>query len=890
MRVVPRGVRGLLAAVAGVCTLSAASCGERHEQEGSPLGERPPQFREVSANLTCSVPIIPERELFIRDLGVVNDPVRTQWSGTLPTSSGVADGAWSFGRLAAQMAGSVPPEDFVRNWLAQWETAQTVNGQNVPARTAIIPQLINGWPKRPDGKLDLTKSPMRLLAIVNRMDVRDLSLGSAGEGRFVFGVLDASGNAQQFTVILEYDLPAQTRMDVRDWANRWHALGTQTPGTPGFNDALQAITDRFAAKNAAPGRPNGSALNQLRTNEIALASPWQLREFRLDATTGQLKQAPVALTPASSLRTSSTLASFINTNTPLLMDGGVPAVPLQVDGGAFRGAVSEVLQPWTPPGVTNPEARHRFALNTCDGCHFHETNTSFLHVLPRAASQQASVSGFVSGTTTQDPNGLTHSFNELQRRATDLSNVLCEDVQAPVVSLQSPDAGSFLRATVAVLAAATDDVGVSRVDFLDGTSLIGSDTLPPFTATWDTTKVDGGTHALTARAFDVSGNTTTAPAVSVFVDNVAPFLVSGQPQYNQHTRGYVRGNVNVGVSVVESGSGVAQVDFLQDSTLLLGTRPGTSAISYSMMWNTVGVPDGPHTINYRATDRAGNVSLPYSVSVRVDNTPPTLAAVTAPANNTQVGGIVTLRATASDAQVLAWVAFEVDGMRLTPYSMTPPFSATWDSTQKPGMHVISAIASDWAGNTLRSAPVVVQGPTPPMAAAAYDFTRQVPVCGAAGSPGCDSGTLLNGRGPVGPELYAPNTLQGACADGTSGTFHVDGSVDRLRVFTFDGTPMVPGKPVRLEATVWASSGFAEERVDFYFAPDAQSPVWTLVSSSMLVASGMNWVGHTFSLPASGASGLQAFRARFRRNGVAEPCTSSGNLFDDHDDLVFRVAY
>jgi hypothetical protein len=345
--------------LAGVCALTGAGCGMFSEEAVEARGgnaERPPQFREVTAHLDCAVPIVPERELFIRDVGVVEDALRTQWTGG---SGDPRDGAWSFGRLMAKMSGPVPPEDFVRSWLAHWETAQTVNGQTVPARTAILSQVTNAWPRRADGKLDLTRAPLRLLAIVNRVDLRDLSLGSAGEGRFVFGVLGPSGQSLPFTVILEYDLPAQTRADVKAWAQRWHQLGTLVPGTAEYNAALQDITDRFTAPNAAPGRPNGSALNQLRTNEIALASPWQLREFRLDAASGELRQGTVALTPAVSFPGSDTLATFINDNTPLLLDGGVPAVPLQLNGAPFRGAFSQAQSsaPWTAPGIVSAEAR-----------------------------------------------------------------------------------------------------------------------------------------------------------------------------------------------------------------------------------------------------------------------------------------------------------------------------------------------------------------------------------------------------------------------------------------------------------------------------------------------------------------------------------------------------
>jgi hypothetical protein len=60
--------------------------------------------------------------------------------------------------------------------------------------------------------------------------------------------------------------------------------------------------------------------------------------------------------------------------------------------------------------------------------------------------------------------------------------------------------------------------------------------------------------------------------------------------------------------------------------------------------------------------------------------------------------------------------------------------------------------------------------------------------------------LLNGRGPLGPEPNFPNVL-GGCTDGQSGTYGVDESLDRLRVFTLDGTSLAAGRQVAIEATV-----------------------------------------------------------------------------------------
>ena len=155
-------------------------------------------------------------ELMIKDVSVVEDPVRT-----------VGDGPWTFARLMENLAPSAAAAPaMVEGMLRTWLTDQTVNTFVIPARPAMNDLVLNSFPRRADGQLDLTKAPVRLLAIVNRIDLRDLASGNAGEGRFVFGVLDPSGFQQQFTMIFEFKLPAKTTQDVLDWANRWHNLDT----------------------------------------------------------------------------------------------------------------------------------------------------------------------------------------------------------------------------------------------------------------------------------------------------------------------------------------------------------------------------------------------------------------------------------------------------------------------------------------------------------------------------------------------------------------------------------------------------------------------------------------------------------------------------------------
>ncbi|AGP38818.1 LamG domain-containing protein [Sorangium cellulosum] len=378
---------------------------------------------ELAAPTGCFVRT--SREIFVKHLSVVEDPIRTTFNGP---PEDPRTGAWTFARLMEDMA-PTPAEApaMVEQMLTTWLADQVVNGFTVPARPAIQQIVLDEWPRSPDGSLDLTQAPLLLLGIVNRIDVRNLAEGHAGEGRFVFGVV-SQGFPQQFTIILEYKLPASTEADVLDWANDWHALGSLPFPSEEYNAALQDITSRFAGRNAAPGRPNGSSLGQLRTNEIALAGPWELREFVLSADTGFLRPETVKLTPDIGFDGSATLADFVNQNEAAIV-AEQHTVPDSFQGSPFLGGSSfNNLTAWTAPGILDNEARHKFSLNTCNGCHgAAETGTPFLHVNPRSLGSEATLSGFMTGINMPDPvTGELRFLNDLGRRNQDLKALVCE--------------------------------------------------------------------------------------------------------------------------------------------------------------------------------------------------------------------------------------------------------------------------------------------------------------------------------------------------------------------------------------------------------------------------------------------------------------------------------
>ncbi len=99
------------------------------------------------------------------------------------------------------------------------------------------------------------------------------------------------------------------------------------------------------------------------------------------------------------------------------------------------------------------------------------------------------------------------------------SGTATADTTGPTVTLTAPAAGTVSGA-VTLRASATDNVGVSGVQFLvDGAAFGEEDTSAPYEVQWPSTAVANGTHKLSARARDAAGNATTSAEVSVTVSN-----------------------------------------------------------------------------------------------------------------------------------------------------------------------------------------------------------------------------------------------------------------------------------------------------------------------------------------------------------------------------------
>jgi len=227
---------------------------------------------------------------------------------------------------------------------------------------------------------------------------------------------------------------------------------------------LQKITDQFVRAGKNPGGPNlGSAISQVRVDERDFDDPslkgafkdnrqWSLREFKLDCYPGIpcgtndkfLVPVPVAQTPANHHNESPVLDAYMNQNagtygtpgTGIL--GEAHTVPPEFSALKFQGAESKshpIISSNGPfiwqnqQSLANPsteaDVRRLFALGTCNGCHYFETKTDFLHIKNRPFNVASDLSPFLltnplNMTGLQmdytDSSGNTVSFNEPRRR------------------------------------------------------------------------------------------------------------------------------------------------------------------------------------------------------------------------------------------------------------------------------------------------------------------------------------------------------------------------------------------------------------------------------------------------------------------------------------------
>lgn len=185
------------------------------------------------------------------------------------------------------------------------------------------------------------------------------------------------------------------------------------------------------------------------------------------------------------------------------------------------------------------------------------------------------------------------------------------------------------------------------------------------------------------------------------VDQTAEGAVSISFKFPQHGA-VLRQTVNV-TADSPNPNALTQVSLFRDAALL----GSSDRQPFTFSWDSGKDPDGPHTLTLKARNGSFQAAS-SSVTVTVDNTPPRVTLVS-PLPNSNLSGIVSCDADASDVLGVETVKFLVDG-KVVGLSTASPYSLQWDTTKLPnGPHAVEAIATDRSGNqtTSQAAPVRV---------------------------------------------------------------------------------------------------------------------------------------------------------------------------------------
>ena len=120
------------------------------------------------------------------------------------------------------------------------------------------------------------------------------------------------------------------------------------------------------------------------------------------------------------------------------------------------------------------------------------------------------------------------------------------DTTPPVATVTAPANGATISGTTTVTAAATDNVGVTKLElYVDG-ALTTSGTTGSLSYSWNTAAVANGPHTLVAKGYDAAGNIGTSVTVTVTVSNSNAQQLLGNP-------GFENGSTNPSPWTASSG-------------------------------------------------------------------------------------------------------------------------------------------------------------------------------------------------------------------------------------------------------------------------------------------------------------------------------------------------
>jgi len=224
------------------------------------------------------------------------------------------------------------------------------------------------------------------------------------------------------------------------------------------------------------------------------------------------------------------------------------------------------------------------------------------------------------------------------------------------------------------------------------------------------TELDDGENILSVRAIDRDFNYSENAKLKIIVDTIQPNVLISSPTQ----RAVIGGGIKITGGVADSDLEEFRVEYA------IGDNP--SEVNFKLIrkayqvvgpdvlaeWDTRSIPEHSYTIRLIATDKLKH-KKDYSVTVTVDNTPPTVK-ITSPADDQSFSGAISIKGRVSDDNLksyeLTWTqATEIDSNTIwhpitskEPQTSDVAIQQVWDSSAVYGLTTVRLLAVDKAGN------------------------------------------------------------------------------------------------------------------------------------------------------------------------------------------------
>ena len=268
----------------------------------------------------------------------------------------------------------------------------------------------------------------------------------------------------------------------------------------------------------------------------------------------------------------STLTGTISIDGRAMDNFDISKVELFVDGSLVKSLTKNVL-----PGIT------------------------FTTTLNTASYSNGSHTIYLKAT---DITGLT--TNSTSITATFSNNL---DTTAPTVVITNPVNGSTVSGTISATVTSSDNIAVTKVEYLIDDVLVTSSTSSPFSASINTALYTNASHTIQAKAYDAAGNIGTN-SVSVTFNNLADTTPPSITITSPVSGSKIKNNTQLKVTATDNKA-VVKVEQYVDGILkkISTSSPFTTTIDYKPLTT------GSHSVYCKAYDAAGNGAQSQTITI-----------------------------------------------------------------------------------------------------------------------------------------------------------------------------------------------------------------------------------------------------------------------------------